>query len=61
MNHFFSLDLIQEGLNYERVLEKKFDLPLIGICGYTRQHIEQLDSYAIDLLHQYHGRMMGSP
>jgi hypothetical protein len=49
MNPFFSLDLIQEGLNYERVLEKKFDLPLIGICGYTRQHIEQLDSYAIDL------------
>jgi glycerate kinase len=53
--------LIQEGLNYERILEKKFDLPLIGICGHTRQHIEQLDSYAIDLLHQYHGRMIGLP
>jgi hypothetical protein len=61
MNPFFSLVLIQEGLNYERILEKKFDLPLIGICGHTRQHIEQLEGYAIDLLHQYHGRMIGLP
>lgn len=61
MNPFFSLDLIQEGLNRERALDKKFDLPLIGIYAYTRQRIEKLDSYAIELLHQYHGRMIGSP
>jgi hypothetical protein len=61
MSPFFSLDLKQEGLRYESVLEKKFDLPLIAICAYTRQSIEQLDSPAIELLHQHHSRLIGSP
>jgi hypothetical protein len=60
MNSFFSLDLRQQGLTYENVLEKKFDLPLIAICAYTRQSIEQLDSPAIELLHQHHSRLIGS-
>jgi hypothetical protein len=58
MNSFFSLDLKQQGPTYESVLEKKFDLPLIAICAYTRQSIEQLDSPAIELLHQYHSRIV---
>jgi hypothetical protein len=36
MNPFFSLGLVEEALNYERVLGKKFDLPLIDMCAYTR-------------------------
>ncbi|MDQ3969002.1 MAG: MEDS domain-containing protein [Thermoproteota archaeon] len=59
MSPFFSLDLKQEGLSYESALEKKFDLPLIAICAYTRQSIEQLDSPAIELLHQHHSRLIG--
>lgn len=61
MSPFFSLDLKHEGLRYESVLEKKFDLPLVAICAYTRQSIEQLDSPAIELLHQHHSRLIGSP
>jgi DNA-binding response OmpR family regulator len=61
MNPFFSFDLIQEALNFERLWQKKFDLPLIGICAYTRQHIEQLEGAAIELTHQHHGRVIGWP
>jgi MEDS: MEthanogen/methylotroph, DcmR Sensory domain len=61
MSPFFSLDLRHEGLRYESVLEKKFDLSLLAICAYTRQSIEQLDSPAIELLHQHHSRLIGSP
>jgi two-component system catabolic regulation response regulator CreB/two-component system response regulator ChvI len=61
MSPFFSLDSKHEGLRYESVLEKKFDLPLVAICAYTRQSIEQLDSPAIELLHQHHSRLIGSP
>jgi CheY-like chemotaxis protein len=59
MNAFFSLGLIQEALDYEGVLEKKFDLPLIGICAYTKGPIEQLDSAAIELLQQHHNKVIG--
>jgi hypothetical protein len=59
MNPLFSFDMIQEALNFERLWQKKFDLPLIGICAYTRQHIEQLEDAAIELTHQHHGRVIG--
>ena len=34
-NSFLSLDTIQEELDHERVLEKKFDLQLISLYAYT--------------------------
>jgi hypothetical protein len=57
MNAFFASGLIQQALNYERVLEKKFNLPIVGICAYTRERIEQLESAAIVLLQQCHSRV----
>lgn len=57
VNPFFSLGLMQEALNYERVLEKKFNLPILGIRTYTRERIEQFDSAAIELLQQCRSRV----
>ncbi len=61
MNSFFSLDMIQEGIDFERLWQKKFDLPLLGMCAYIRQHIEHLEDSTIDLLHQRHSRVIGYP
>lgn len=35
IHSFLSLDTIQEGLDHEKVLEKKFDLRLISISAYA--------------------------
>lgn len=58
VNPFFSLGLMQEALNYERVLEKKYNLSIIGICAYIRERIEKFDSAAIELLQQCHSRVI---
>ena len=61
MNPIFSLDLIQEGLEFERLCQKKFDWPLLGICAYTKQDIEHLEGSSLNLLHQHHSRVIGWP
>jgi DNA-binding response OmpR family regulator len=59
MSPFFSFDMIQEGVDFERLWQKKFGLPLLGMCAYTRQHIEHLESSTINLLHQNHSKVIG--
>jgi DNA-binding response OmpR family regulator len=59
MTSFFSLDIVQKGIDFEKSWNKKFDLPLLGMCAYTRNHIERLGDSNIELLQQYHSRMIG--
>ena len=59
MNPFFSTGMIQQLLAWESSLEKQFDLPIISLCGYTRDKVEQLDKSAIAVMRQYHNRTVG--
>lgn len=56
MNPFFSTGMIQELLAWESSLEKQFELPIISLCGYTRDKVEQLDKSAIAVMRQSHDR-----
>ncbi|MDQ5876771.1 MAG: MEDS domain-containing protein [Thermoproteota archaeon] len=59
MNPFFSTGRIQQLLAWESSLEKQFELPIISLCGYTRDKVEQLDKSAIAVMQQCHGRTTG--
>jgi DNA-binding response OmpR family regulator len=59
MNPFFSTGRIQQLLAWESSLEKQFELPIISLCGYTRDKVEQLDKSAIAVMQQCHGRTIG--
>nr|MDQ5876754.1 MEDS domain-containing protein [Thermoproteota archaeon] len=61
MTPFFSLDMIQEGIDFEGLWQKKFNLPLIGMCAYTTQHIEHLETAAIEMLLDHHCKVIGLP
>ena len=60
MNPFFSTGMIQQLLAWESSLEKQFELPIISLCGYTRDKVEQLDNSAIMVMHQCHDRTVGA-
>jgi DNA-binding response OmpR family regulator len=59
MNPFFSRGMIQHLLAWESSLEKQFELPIISLCGYTQDKIEQLDNPAIGVMQQRHRRTIG--
>ena len=59
MNPFFSTGMIQQLLAWESSLEKQFELPIISLCGYTQDKLEQLDYSAIAVMQQCHGRTIG--
>jgi DNA-binding response OmpR family regulator len=59
MNPFFSTGRIQQLLAWESSLEKQFELPIVSLCGYTRDKVEQLDKSAIAVMQQCHGRTIG--
>ena len=60
MNPFFSTGMIQQLLAWESSLEKQFELPIISLCGYTRDKVEQLDNSAIMVMQQCHDRTVGA-
>lgn len=60
MNPFFSTGMIQQLLAWESSLEKQFELPIISLCGYTRDKVEQLDNSAIMAMQQCHDRTVGA-
>jgi DNA-binding response OmpR family regulator len=59
MNPFFSRGMVQQLLAWESSLEKQFELPIISLCGYTQDKLEQLDYSAIAVMQQHHGRTIG--
>ncbi|HEU0144168.1 MAG TPA: MEDS domain-containing protein [Nitrososphaera sp.] len=59
MNTFFSTGMIQQLLAWESSLEKQFELPIISLCGYTRDKVERLDNSAIAVMQQCHDRTVG--
>ena len=59
MNPFFTRGMIQQLLAWESSLEKQFELPIISLCGYTQDKLEQLDYSAIAVMQQCHGRTIG--
>ena len=59
MNSFFTMGMPIEAINYENMLVKKLDLPVIGICAYLRDKVHQLDEDTIDHLRSQHGRVVG--
>jgi MEDS: MEthanogen/methylotroph, DcmR Sensory domain len=59
MTLFFSLDMMQECIDFERLWQKKFNLPLLGMCAYTTQHIEHHEASIIDMLPDRHCRVIG--
>ena len=59
MNPFFSTGMIQQLLAWESSLEKQFELPIISLCGYTRDKVERLDNSAIAVMQQCHDRTVG--
>jgi DNA-binding response OmpR family regulator len=61
MNPFFSRGMIQQLLAWESSLEKQFEIPIISLCGCTRDKVEQLDNSAIEVMQQCHHRTIGVP
>jgi DNA-binding response OmpR family regulator len=59
MNPFFTTGRIQQLLAWESSLEKQFELPIISLCGYTQDKVEQLDKSAIEVMQQSHYRTIG--
>jgi DNA-binding response OmpR family regulator len=59
MNPFFTTGRIQQLLAWESSLEKQFELPIISLCGYTQDKVEQLDNSAIEVMQQSHYRTIG--
>ena len=59
MNPFFDIGMTEEAIKYEKSLEKKFNLPLIGFCAYTKDRFLRLDGEAVQSLHQCHSRVIG--
>ena len=59
MNPFFSTGMIQQLLAWESSLEKQFELPIISLCGYTQDKLEQLEYSAIAVMQQCHNRTIG--
>jgi DNA-binding response OmpR family regulator len=59
MDPFFSTGMIQHLLDWESSLERQFKLPIISLCGYTRDKVEQLDNSAIAVMQQRHNRTIG--
>lgn len=60
MNPFFDIGMTEEAIKYEKSLEKKFSLPLIGFCAYTKDRFLRLDGEAVQSLHQCHSRVIGA-
>jgi DNA-binding response OmpR family regulator len=60
MNPFFDLGMIEEAVMYENMLEKNFDLPLIGFCAYTKDRFHRLEDATVRLLYQRHNRIIGA-
>ena len=58
MNPFFSTGMIQQLLAWESSLEEQFELPIISLCGYTQDKLEQLDNSAIAVMQQCHDRTL---
>ena len=59
MNPFFSTGMIQQLLAWESSLENQFELPIISLCGYRQDKLEQLDNSAIAVTQQCHDRTIG--
>ncbi len=59
VNSFFIIGTKQQLLAWESSLEKQFDLPIISLCGYTRDKVEQLDNSEIELIQRCHNRLVG--
>ena len=60
MNPFFDMGMTEEAVKYEKSLEKRFDLPLIGFCAYTKDRFLRLNGEAVQSLHQCHSRVIGA-
>lgn len=59
MNPFFDMGMMDKAINYEKKLEKNFDLPLIGFCAYLKDRFSLLDDSSVQLLYQHHNRVIG--
>ena len=59
MNPFFSTGMIQQLLAWESSLEKRFELPIISLCGYTQDKLDQLDYSTIAVMQRCHDRTIG--
>lgn len=60
MNPFFDNGMTEEAIKYEGRLERNFDLPLIGVCAYTKDKLHSLEGAIIELLYQRHNRIIGA-
>jgi DNA-binding response OmpR family regulator len=58
-NTFFSRGMKQQLMTWESSFEKQFELPIMLLCGYTQDKLEQLDNSAISVMQQCHNRTIG--
>jgi len=54
MSSFFKCGFTKDVLNYELMLGRKFDLPLIGVCAFLTKDISWLSSKQFEQLKEYH-------
>ena len=54
MSAFFKCGFTIDLLNYESMLGKKFELPLVGVCAFLTEDINTLNSKQIEELREYH-------
>lgn len=55
---FFELGMQKELLKCEKALGRHFDFPFRSICAYISDKIQQFDGASIQLLHQYHDKVV---
>ena len=56
---FFSRGMKRQLMTWESSFEKQFELPIMLLCGYTQDKLEQLDNSAIAVMQQCHDRTIG--
>jgi len=49
----------EELLKCDKALGRRFDFRFRGTCAYIRDKIQQFDGATIQLLHQYHDKVLG--
>jgi DNA-binding response OmpR family regulator len=58
MTSFFELGRIKEATAWESAINRKFDLPVKIMCGYTKYNISQLASTSNLILRRNHSKVM---
>lgn len=57
MSYFFRNGYSKELINYEKSLEPVLDLPITGVCAYTYQNIDSLNTSEFHSLQDHHSKI----